>query len=154
MKAMSVLIATLETGLLAIDAFSCGNTDPARIIEFIETELKNKYPKMIINRRKRVERFLTEEVNGGVRGFVDRHFLHFNVGALRDCAQSLDQFLNNGGRLMVTLAGAMSTAEIGASCTDDSFWENSCNYLHRANLEEDVFNLVAHSKYKLNNELA
>ena len=35
--------------------------------------------------------------------------------ALRDCAHSLDQFLNSGGRLMVTLAGAMSTAEIGRS---------------------------------------
>ena len=77
-----------ETGLLAIDAFSCGNTDPARIIEFIESELKDKYPEMNIKRRKRVERFLTEELNGGVRGFVDRHFLHFNAGALRDCAQS------------------------------------------------------------------
>ena len=32
--------------------------------------------------------------NGGVRGFVDRHFHHFNAGALRDCAQSLDGFLN------------------------------------------------------------
>ena len=138
-----------ETGLLAIDAFSCGNTDPARIIEFIETELKNKYPKMNINSRKRVERFLTEEVNGGVRGFVDRHFLHFNAGALRDCAQSLDQFLNNGGRLMVTLAGAMSTAEIGRSLApmirSGKIHAITCT---GANLEEDVFNLVAHSKYK------
>mgnify|MGYP002831136933 FL=1 len=104
-----------ETGLLAVDAFSCGGTDPARIMEVIEKELKSRYPEMIINRRKRVERFLSEPVNGGVRGFVDRHFHHFNAGALRDCAQSLDQFLNEGGRLMVTLAGAMSTAEIGRS---------------------------------------
>ena len=138
-----------ETGLLAIDAFSCGNTDPARIIEFIESELKGKYPEMNINRRKRVERFLTEEVNGGIRGFVDRHFLHFNAGALRDCAQSLDQFLNNGGRLMVTLAGAMSTAEIGRSLAPmiraGKIHAITCT---GANLEEDVFNLVAHSKYK------
>ena len=47
---------------------------------------------MEINRRKRVERFLTEQVNGGVRGFVDRHFHHFNAGALRDCAQSSTNF--------------------------------------------------------------
>ena len=38
-----------ETGLLAIDAFSCGNTDPARIIEFIESELKDKYSEININ---------------------------------------------------------------------------------------------------------
>ena len=138
-----------ETGLLAIDAFSCGNTDPAKIIEFIESELHDKYPGMNINRRRRVERFLTQEVNGGVRGFVDRHFLHFNAGALRDCAQSLDQFLNSGGRLMVTLAGAMSTAEIGRSLAPmiraGKIHAITCT---GANLEEDVFNLVAHSKYK------
>ena len=29
-----------ETGLLAVDAFSCGGTDPARIMEVIEKELK------------------------------------------------------------------------------------------------------------------
>ena len=138
-----------ESGMLAIDAFSCGNTDPARIIEVIEKSLKKKYPEMSINRRKRVERFLTEPVNGGVRGFVDRHFNHFNAGALRDCAQSLDKFLANGGRLMVTLAGAMSTAEIGRSLApmirSGKIHAITCT---GANLEEDVFNLVAHSQYK------
>ena len=138
-----------ESGLLAIDAFSCGNTDPARIIEVIEKSLREKYPEMSINRRKRVERFLTEPVNGGVRGFVDRHFHHFNAGALRDCAQSLDKFLSEGGRLMVTLAGAMSTAEIGRSLApmirSGKIHAITCT---GANLEEDVFNLVAHSQYQ------
>ena len=68
---------------------------------------------MKINRRKRVE-VLSEPVNGGVRGFVDRHFHHFNAGALRDCAQSLDQFLNDDGHI----SGAMSTAEIASSTND------------------------------------
>ena len=138
-----------ESGLLAIDAFSCGNTDPARIIEVIEKSLREKYPEMSINRRKRVERFLTEPVNGGVRGFVDRHFHHFNAGALRDCAQSLDKFLSEGGRLMVTLAGAMSTAEIGRSLApmirSGKIHAITCT---GANLEEDIFNLVAHSQYQ------
>tara|TARA_Y100000768_G_scaffold195673_1_gene146808 strand:+ start:68 stop:1363 length:1296 start_codon:yes stop_codon:yes gene_type:complete len=138
-----------DSGLLAIDAFSCGNTDPARIIEVIEKSLREKYPDMSINRRKRVERFLTEPVNGGVRGFVERHFHHFNAGALRDCAQSLDQFLSDGGRLMVTLAGAMSTAEIGRSLApmirSGKIHAITCT---GANLEEDVFNLVAHSQYQ------
>ena len=138
-----------DTGLLAVDAFSCGNTDPARIIEVIESEIRENFPEMEINRRKRVERFLTEQVNGGVRGFVDRHFHHFNAGALRDCAQSLDKFLNEGGRLMVTLAGAMSTAEIGRSLAPliraGKIHAITCT---GANLEEDVFNLVAHSKYQ------
>ena len=138
-----------DTGLLAIDAFSCGNTDPARIIEVVESRLSSEYPRLTINKRKRVERFLIEQVNGGVRGFVDRHFHHFNAGALRDCAQSLDKFLNEGGRLMVTLAGAMSTAEIGRSLAPliraGKIHAITCT---GANLEEDVFNLVAHSKYQ------
>lgn len=138
-----------DTGLLAIDAFSCGNTDPARIIEVVESRLSSEYPRLTINKRKRVERFLIEQVNGGVRGFVDRHFHHFNAGALRDCAQSLDKFLNEGGRLIVTLAGAMSTAEIGRSLAPmiraGKIHAITCT---GANLEEDVFNLVAHSKYQ------
>ena len=138
-----------ESGLLAVDAFSCGNTDPACIIEIIEKSLREKYPQMSINRRNRVERFLTEPVNGGVRGFVERHFQHFNAGALRDCAQSLDMFLSDGGRLMVTLAGAMSTAEIGRSLAPmiraGKVHAITCT---GANLEEDIFNLVAHSHYR------
>ena len=138
-----------DTGLLAIDAFSCGNTDPAKIIEIIESGIREKYPNLIINRRKRVERFLSEPAKSEVREFVDRHFHHFNAGALRDCAQSLERFLNDGGKLMVTLAGAMSTAEIGRSLAPlikaGKIHAITCT---GANLEEDVFNLVAHSKYR------
>ncbi len=137
-----------DRGWLAIDAFTCGNTDPARIIEMIEAELEKNYPDMIINRRKRSERFLTEPTNGGVRGFVDRHFNHFNAGALRDCAHSLDEFLCSGGRLMVTLAGALSTAEIGKSLApmirSGKVHAITCT---GANLEEDIFNLVAQPHY-------
>lgn len=138
-----------DKGWLAIDAFTCGGTDPARIIEVIEKELILAYPEIIINRRKRVERFLTLPHNGGVRGFVDRHFNHFNAGALRECAHSLDTFLNEGGRLMVTLAGAMSTAEIGKSLAPmiraGKVHAITCT---GANLEEDVFNLVAHDNFQ------
>lgn len=138
-----------DTGLLAIDAFSCGNTDPAKIIKIIESGIREKYPNLIINRRKRVERFLSEPAKSEVREFVDRHFHHFNAGALRDCAQSLERFLNDGGKLMVTLAGAMSTAEIGRSLAPliraGKIHAITCT---GANLEEDVFNLVAHSKYR------
>ena len=84
--------------------------------------------------------FLDEPVTGGVRGFVDRHFHHFNAGALKECAQSLDKFLSSEGRLMVTLAGAMSTAEIGRSLAplirSGKVHAVTCT---GANLEEDVF---------------
>jgi len=138
-----------ELGMLAIDAFSCGKTDPARIIQVIEEGLKGKYSEIEINQRMRVERFLTEPVSDGIRGFVNRHFRHFNAGALRHCAQSLQKFLDDDGRLMVTLAGAMSTAEIGRSLAPviraGKVHAITCT---GANLEEEVFNLVAHSSYK------
>ena len=50
-----------------------------------------------------------------MRDFVERHFRHFNAGELRRCTESLRDFIAKDGRLMITLAGAMSTAEIGRS---------------------------------------
>ena len=50
---------------------------------------------------------------------------------------------------MVTLAGAMSTAELGISLAElirqDKVHAISCT---GANLEEDIFNLVAHTHYE------
>ena len=45
-----------------------------------------------------------------VRDFIEKNYRHFNAGALAQCSDSLRGFLDNRGRLMVTLAGAMSTA--------------------------------------------
>ena len=85
----------------------------------------------------------------GVRQFIDLNYHHFNAGALADCARSLEGFLANGGKLIVTLAGAMSTAEIGRSLAPairaGLVHAISCT---GANLEEDLFNLVAHSSYE------
>ena len=50
-----------------------------------------------------------------IRDFIKRHYHHFNAGALADCAESLNEFIENDGRLIITLAGAMSTAGIGRS---------------------------------------
>lgn len=84
-----------------------------------------------------------------IRTFVDEHYRHFNAGALAATARSLTAFLNNGGRLFVTLAGAMSTAELGRSLAPmiraGHIAGISCT---GANLEEDIFNLVAHNSYE------
>ncbi len=84
-----------------------------------------------------------------IRAFVDEHYRHFNAGALAATARSLTDFLDNGGRLFVTLAGAMSTAELGRSLAPmiraGHIAGISCT---GANLEEDVFNLVAHASYE------
>nr|MBC8518114.1 deoxyhypusine synthase family protein [Euryarchaeota archaeon] len=85
----------------------------------------------------------------GVRQFIDHNYHHFNAGALADCTRSLEGFLDKGGKLIVTLAGAMSTAEIGRSLAPairaGLVHAISCT---GANLEEDLFNLVAHNSYK------
>ena len=47
--------------------------------------------------------------------FVRHHFRHFNAAALVDAADGYSRHLDAGGKMLVTLAGAMSTAELGLS---------------------------------------
>ena len=84
-----------------------------------------------------------------IRDFIKHHYHHFNAGALADCAESLNGFLDNDGRLIITLAGAMSTAGIGRSLAPAI----RAQKIHAicctgANLEEDLFRLVASSSYE------
>ena len=84
-----------------------------------------------------------------IREFIQRHYHHFNAGALADCAESLNGFLGGGGRMIITLAGAMSTAGIGRSLAPAIRTQK----VHAicctgANLEEDLFRLVASSSYE------
>jgi deoxyhypusine synthase len=86
---------------------------------------------------------------GPVGAFVRHHFRHFNAAALVDAANGYRDFLQGGGRMMITLGGAMSTAELGLSLAEmirqDKIHLIVCT---GANLEEDVFNLVAHDFYE------
>jgi deoxyhypusine synthase len=86
---------------------------------------------------------------GPVSQFIEHHFRHFNAAALMDAAKGYEKLIDEGGKMMVTLAGAMSTAELGVSLAEmirkDKVHIISCT---GANLEEDVMNLVAHSHYK------
>ncbi|MBK9565112.1 MAG: deoxyhypusine synthase family protein [Saprospiraceae bacterium] len=81
--------------------------------------------------------------------FLKHHYKHFNAAALIDAADGYIAHLNEGGKMMITLAGAMSTAELGKSLAEmirqDKVQIISCT---GANLEEDIMNLVAHSHYK------
>ncbi|MCX7878046.1 MAG: deoxyhypusine synthase family protein [Ignavibacteria bacterium] len=85
---------------------------------------------------------------GPVSVFMEKHFRHFNAAALMDAAKAYEKHLNEGGKMMITLAGAMSTGELGISLAEiirqDKVHIISCT---GANLEEDVMNLVAHSHY-------
>ncbi|WP_057936510.1 deoxyhypusine synthase family protein [Algoriphagus resistens] len=81
--------------------------------------------------------------------FLKHNYRHFNAAALIDAAEGYKSHLDNGGKMMVTLAGAMSTAELGISLAEmirqDKIQIITCT---GANLEEDVFNLVAHDYYE------
>ncbi len=84
-----------------------------------------------------------------IRKFVYEHYKHFNAGELARCAESLQGFLGQGGRLMVTLAGAMSTAEIGRSLAP-AIREQRVHAIccTGANLEEDLFSLIGRPDYE------
>ena len=86
---------------------------------------------------------------GPVSQFIEHHYRHFNAAALVDAAKGYETHLLEGGKMLVSLAGAMSTAELGISLAEmirqDKIAIISCT---GANLEEDVMNLVAHSHYK------
>jgi deoxyhypusine synthase len=83
-----------------------------------------------------------------VSDFLRQNFRHFNAAAVVDAADGYREHLDGGGRMLVTLAGAMSTAELGISLAEmirqGKVHAISCT---GANLEEDVFNLVAHDHY-------
>lgn len=85
---------------------------------------------------------------GPVSTFIEHHYRHFNAAALMDAAKAYETHIDAGGKMMVTLAGAMSSAELGLSLAEmirqDKVQIISCT---GANLEEDVFNLVAHDHY-------
>jgi deoxyhypusine synthase len=85
---------------------------------------------------------------GPISQFINKHYRHFNAATLKDAAESYRLHLDNGGKMMVTLAGAMSTAELGISLAEmirqGKIHAITCT---GANLEEDIFNLVAHEDY-------
>ncbi len=81
--------------------------------------------------------------------FIDHHYRHFNAAAMKDAAHAYTAHLSKGGKMLVTLAGAMSTAELGLSLAEmirrDKVHAICCT---GANLEEDLFNLVAQQHYE------
>ena len=84
-----------------------------------------------------------------VKNFIKTHYRHFNAAALLDAAEDYKKLIDSGGKMFLTMGGAMSTAELGISLAEmirqDKVQAITCT---GANLEEDVFNLVAHDYYK------
>lgn len=84
-----------------------------------------------------------------IKSFMQHHYRHFNAAVCVDAAEAWLKLIENKGKMFLTLAGAMSTAEIGLSLAElirqDKIHGISCT---GANLEEDLFNLVAHDHYE------
>jgi len=84
-----------------------------------------------------------------VKDFITEHYRHFNSSTLKDAAEGYVKLLAGGGEMFVAMAGAMSTAELGRSLApmirSKKIHAICCT---GANLEEDLFNLIAHDEYK------
>jgi deoxyhypusine synthase len=87
-------------------------------------------------------------VKNSITDFIRYHYRHFNAAALVDAADAYVAHLDGGGQMLLAMAGAMSTAELGLSLAEmirqDKVHAICCT---GANLEEDIFNLVAHDHY-------
>ncbi len=85
-----------------------------------------------------------------VTAFMEKHYRHYNARETLAAARAYKQFVEDGGKMLVSLAGAMSTAQLGVSLAEmirqDKVHAISCT---AANLEEDLFNLFAHNEYKV-----
>ena len=84
-----------------------------------------------------------------IRSFIDRHFHHFNARELREAARAYREHIEAGGKMMVTLAGAMSTAGIGKilALAIREGWVHAITCTG-ANLEEDAYRLIGHDSYQ------
>ena len=83
----------------------------------------------------------TTAQDGPISTFVRHHYRHFNAAVVIDAAEGYKAHLAKGGSMFVTLAGAMSTAEMGLSLAEmirqDKIHGICCT---GANLEEDIYN--------------
>jgi len=84
-----------------------------------------------------------------IRDFMKHNYRHFNAAVTVDAAEAWIDLLDNKGKMFFTMAGAMSTAELGISLAD-MIRQDKIHAICTtgANIEEDIFNLVAHSFYK------
>jgi len=84
-----------------------------------------------------------------VKKFIKHNYRHFNAAVVVDASEAYVSHLKDGGKMMVVLAGAMSTAELGITLAE-MIRQNKVHAITctGANLEEDMFNLVAHKHYK------
>lgn len=88
-------------------------------------------------------------MTNSIRRFIREHYRHFNSRELMAAADAFLDHVNAGGKMFVSLAGAMSTGELGRTLAPliRRGWVAgvSCT---GANLEEDIFLLTAYDHYE------
>lgn len=84
-----------------------------------------------------------------VKKFIKKNFRHFNAAVLVEAAEGWARHLKKDGRMFLAMAGALSTGEIGITL-GELIRKNKIHGISTtaANLEEDIFNLIAHRHYK------
>lgn len=87
-------------------------------------------------------------MTGPISKFVEHHYRHFNAAALKDAAIAYKKHIDDGGKMMLTLGGAMSSGELGISISqlirEDKVQAISCT---GANIEESLFLLLGKNAY-------
>lgn len=84
-----------------------------------------------------------------IKEFIEKYYLHFNAATVVDATNAYQAHLDKGAPMMITLAGAMSTAEQGKLLAE-MIRQGKVDIISctGANLEEDIMNLVAHDHYE------
>ncbi len=82
-------------------------------------------------------------------GLFQKLFFNFNSRQMKDATLAFKAHLDAGGKMLVAMGGAMSSAQMGITLApmikNKKIHAISCT---GANLEESVFRLVAHNSYK------
>ncbi|MBI4407633.1 MAG: deoxyhypusine synthase family protein, partial [Candidatus Kerfeldbacteria bacterium] len=83
-----------------------------------------------------------------VSAYAERTLKHTNGGSTLEAALWLKQHLANGGKLVVTIAGALSSFEVGIMLAE-LIRQNKVHMISAtgANHEESYYRYVAHSHY-------
>ena len=102
-----------------------------------------------LTQRTRPEARSSQAGGGAVRHFMDQHFLHLNSRETVAAARAYQRHLSSGGKMMLGMAGALSTARVGKILSrmirTEKVHAISCT---GANLEEDLFVLLAGREYE------
>ena len=87
---------------------------------------------------------------GALQDFLEKHYRHFNAREVVEAARAFEAHVEAGGKMLLAMAGAASTGELGIILArmirEGKVHAISCT---GANLEEDVFNLVANRDYEI-----